>query len=94
MFVHKITEDDWYIKSYNLEDRRAAVITPTRPNSEDFVVLSDGTIIMAEGSKIYSIHPERDEYWQEVIDLAEYDINNINRMAVSRNRLVIVNSKT
>ena len=94
MFVHKMTDDTWYIKSYNLEERKATVITQTRPNSEDYVVLSDGTIIMAEGSKIYSIHPETDEYWNEVIDLAEFDITQISRLAVSRNRLVIVNSKS
>lgn len=94
MFVHKVTEDDWYIKSYSIEERRASIITQTRPNSEDFALLSDGTIIMGEGSKLFSIHPERDEYWKEIIDLSELDILNISRLAVSRNRLVLVNTKS
>ena len=93
LFVHKVTDDNWYIKSYNIEDKKATIITQTRPKSEDFAVLSDGTILMAEGSKIYSIHPERDEYWNEIADLAEFDITNISRLAVSRNRLILVNTK-
>jgi len=93
LFIHKISEDSWYIKSYNLEDKRASIITQTRPNSEDFVLLSDGTIIMGEGSKLFSIIPARDEYWTEIMDLAELDISNISRLAVSRNRLILVNTK-
>jgi len=48
---------------------------------------------MGEGSKLFSIHPERDEYWKEITDLAELDITNISRLAVSRNRLMLVNTK-
>lgn len=93
LFVHKISEETWYIKSYSIEDQKASIITQTRPNSEDFALLSDGTILMAEGSKMYSIHPTRDEYWKEIIDLEEWEISNITRLAVSRNRLILVNTK-
>ena len=91
-FIHKLSETDWYIKSYSLEENKASIVVETRPNSEDFALLSDGTLIMAEGSKIFSIHPSRDEYWKEVIDLADLDITNISRLAVSRNRLILVNT--
>ena len=93
LFVHKVTDEAWYIKSYNIEDRKATILTKTRTNSEDFALLSDGTIIMAEGSKLYSIHPSRDGNWHEIIDLADLDISNISRLAVSRNRFVLVNTK-
>ena len=93
MFVHKVSDETWYIKSYNIEDRRASIITKTRPNSEDFTLLSDGTIIMAEGSKLFSINPEREENWNEIADLAEFDILKITRLATSRNRLILVNTK-
>jgi Fe-S cluster biosynthesis and repair protein YggX len=93
LFVHKVSEDTWYIKSYNVDERRAKTIIQTRPNSEDFVLLPDGTIIMAEGSKIFSIQPESDTFWNEVIDVAELDITDISRIAVSRNRLILVNTK-
>jgi Fe-S cluster biosynthesis and repair protein YggX len=93
LFVHKVSPELWYIKSYNVEDKTATIVTQTRPDSEDFALLSDGTIIMAEGSKIYSIKPERDAYWIELIDVADLDITDISRIAVSRNRLILVNTK-
>jgi Fe-S cluster biosynthesis and repair protein YggX len=94
LFVHKVSDDIWLIKSYNVEDRIAKTVTQTIPNSEDFTLLSDGTIIMAEGSKIYSINPESETSWNEIIDLGDLDINNISRIATSRNRLILVNTKT
>ena len=90
--MHKVTPDTWYIKSYNVEDRIAKVITKTRPGSEDFVVLPDGTFLMAEKSKLYSIKPDTDEFWKEVADVSSYGINNVSRLAVSRNRLVMVDT--
>ena len=93
LFIHKVTEDIWFIKSYNVEEKKATIITQTRLGSEDFITLPDGTLIMAEKSKIYSIRPEIDEVWKEIIDLSEYDINKITRLAISRNRLVLVNTK-
>ncbi|MDF1696730.1 MAG: hypothetical protein P1U56_12890 [Saprospiraceae bacterium] len=93
LFVHKISEETWYIKSYNIEDRTARIITQTRPGSEDFVLLSNGTILMAEGSKLFSLRPEVDTFWNEIEDLSDYGILNINRLASSRNRLILVNSQ-
>jgi len=92
LFVHKVADDAWYIMSYNVEEDKAISITQTRPNSEDFALLPDGTIIMAEGSKVYAINPESDSHWNEIIDVAALDINNISRIAVSRNRLILVNT--
>ena len=93
LFVHKVSEDSWYIKSWSIEDKKATTITPTRPKSEEFTLLSDGTILMGEGSKVYSIHPSRDEYWKEVKDLSDLGITDISRLAVSRNKLILVSDK-
>ena len=92
LFVHKINSELWYIKSLNVDERKAKIVTQTRPGSEDFVVLPDGTLLMAEKSKLYAIHPEEDETWTELADLSSIDVNNISRLAVSRNRLILVNT--
>lgn len=92
LFIHKITDESWYIKSYDLESNKIDIVTRTRPGSEDFELLPGGRIIMAEESKIYSINPETDEYWTEIIDLAEFNIMNITRLASSRNRLILVDT--
>jgi len=92
LFIHKLSADDWYIKSYDVDSNNARIITKTVSGSEDFEVLNDGTFIMAAGSNVYSYHPERDTDWQLIADLTEYDIKNITRIAASRNKIIFVNS--
>ncbi|MEE9439386.1 MAG: hypothetical protein V3V14_10330 [Saprospiraceae bacterium] len=90
IFIHKVNKDVWYLKSYSPETQKTATIMATRPGSEDFELISDGTILMGEGSKIYSVNPNGGKHWTEVVNLEQYGINTITRMATSRNRLVIV----
>ncbi len=93
IFVHKVRPDLWYLKSYNPTTSEIVTIIQTLPDQEDFELLKDGTIIMASGSSIYSIRPTKNEAWTEVTDLYDYGINNITRIAVSRNKLILVNKK-
>lgn len=94
IFVHKVSESSWYLKKYDLKNQRATTICQTVPTSEDFEVLSDGTLIMGSGSKLYAMNPKNQSGWSEISDLSVYDIFDISRIAISRNRLVIVNTPT
>lgn len=80
-----------YIKSFNPYTKKSKNIIPTKTGSEDFAVLSEGTIIMGKGSKLYKYHPAYDTNWLEIADLRYYNIRNITRLAVSDdNKLAIV----
>ncbi|MFT6337204.1 MAG: hypothetical protein ACJATI_003966 [Halioglobus sp.] len=92
LFIHKISPEKSYIKSYNAETNDFTSIAETLAGSEDFELLNDGTFIMGSGSQLYKLNPEIDNSWLEVIDLAEFEIMNITRLAASRNRLVLVNN--
>ena len=92
IFVHKTSPETWYIKSLDPESNRITMITQTVTGSEDFELLSDGTYIMGKGSTLYFINPSRNDTWTEIVDLTEYGIMNINRLATSRNRLILVNN--
>lgn len=67
-------------------------VVPTRPNSEDFAVLYNGTILMGQDSELYSFRPGIDESWQLVADLRAYNISGITRLAISPNssRIAVV----
>jgi len=93
IFVHKVRSDLWYLKSYNPDTQETVTLIQTLPEAEDFEILVDGTILMGSGSTLKSINPIEDEYWQEVADLYPLGIENISRIAVSRNRLVLINKK-
>ena len=86
----------WQLVEQNLYrlNTPPTVIAPTIRNSEDFVILSDGSFLMGGGSKIYRFDPIRNPRWTEVVDLRFYGITNITRMAVNgAGKLAIVDRK-
>ncbi len=89
-FVHKMGDDRSYIKTYDFDTNKAKIITRSRPDSEDFTIAPGGVILMGEGSRIHSFSSERGT-WKEEVNLADYGITKITRMAISRGKLIIVN---
>lgn len=67
---------------YRLNDP-ARNIGETLPNQEDFTVLSDGTLLMGKGSKLYHFDPIRDRRWREIVDLRFYGIRKISRLTTN-----------
>ena len=91
--MSKAAVNTWNLVEQNLYrlNEPPRVITPTLPGSEDFVVLADGSYLMASDSKIYRFDPIRDPRWREVVDLRFYNLRNISRMAYNgRGQLAVV----
>ena len=92
VFVHKITDSNWMLKAMNRSTLQTQEIIRTLPGSEDFAILSDGTILMGRGSRLYKFHPVKDKDWVEMADLKNIGITSITRMAVSGDdKLAVVN---
>ncbi len=91
-FVHKIAENNWQINQFDLKTRQIAPIIKTLPNAEDLLWITDGTILMGQGSKLYKYKPGVDTEWQEIADFADAGIKNITRLAINpkNNRLAFV----
>ncbi len=83
VFVHKLTDDRWVIKAMDKNTLNVEEIAPTLPGSEDFVILSDGSLLMGKGSRLYTLHPLKNSEWKEVVDLKNIGIYNVSRMALS-----------
>lgn len=93
LFVHKITNENWYIKSYDLITKKYKIITETLPGSEDFEILNDGSILMGNGSTLYRfVDTGINSKWYVVSDFAELGISHITRMAISASKLLIINA--
>lgn len=90
VFVHKQSPEEWYIKSYNAEESKSTIITKTLTGAEDFELLSDGTILMGSGSKLFG-YSVAEGKWKEIADLSESGVTNIKRLASRRNSLIVVN---
>ena len=90
VFVHKVTSDRWVIKAMDKSTMKTDEIIRTLPGSEDFVILSNGTLLMGNGSRLYAYHPNRDSDWVEMVDLKSLGIYNITRMDARGRKLVLV----
>jgi hypothetical protein len=81
-FVQKATEQTWYIKAYDPAKKTTDILVKTPPGCEDFAVLSDGTLIAGNGSKLLQYKPGRQSDWIEIGDLSRYGVKKITRVAV------------
>ena len=94
LFVHKLSSQDWYLKKMDPGSGQVKILTKTLPGKEDFEVLPDGSIIMGNGGKLFRyVDRGVNEQWSQVDDLTGLGINNITRMAISEDRLLIVDAK-
>ncbi len=89
-FVYKRFDNRWSIRELNRVNFRTRDLVLTKANSEDFVILKDGTILMGQENKLYKYNLNFDTYWVEVADFAKYGIYDITRLAVKDNKLVLV----
>lgn len=88
LFVHKITPDHWILKSYNLTTEKSKQLAEMPLGTEDFTLDEAGTIYCASDSKLFKLLP--DGKWQKLADLMPLNIRNINRLAISKNKMAIV----
>lgn len=90
LFVHKILDDKWLLKSYSISKEKLLTIAEMPKKVEDFALLENGKIICAQNSKILLLEPDT-SIWKEVADLSSLGIRNINRLNLYKNSLIFVN---
>jgi hypothetical protein len=82
-FVHKISDQDWIIKAFDLRTREQSILIKTLPASEDYAWTPDGVLFMAKDSKLFKWEPSKDKVWQEVRDFSQDRFTRITRIAIS-----------
>ncbi len=92
-FIQKATKETWYIRALDPITNNMTTVIATLPNSEDFVLMPDGTFLMGHQGKLYAYRfGEPQAEWHEIADLSTLGINSIRRMAINRDldRIAIV----
>lgn len=76
---------------FSNESPKVPIIMPLN-QQEDFTLLKDGTLIMAEGAKIYRFHPDKNANWELLVDISHFSLKKITRMEIneSENKLILV----
>ena len=81
-FVHKVSDQEWLIKSFDLKAKAVATIIQTFPGVEDYAWTPAGDLLMANGAKLF-IRMKTDWAWQQIADYSNAGLKNITRIAVS-----------
>lgn len=90
-FIHKTNDQTWMLKEIDTYTYRTKDLIKTLPNSEDFILMDDGTYIMGNGSKLYKFNKYgSDQDWVEIADFQYYGIRNITRLALSSNGTIAI----
>lgn len=79
-FVHKVSDQEWVIKTFDLKTHEISSLTRTLPGSEEYAWTPAGTLLMAKDSKLFSWNP-KDPVWWELANFG--GLKNITRIAVS-----------
>ena len=89
-YVDKYSEEFWYLKELNADATRSEIVIKTRPGIEDFTLAGDGTYFMGDGSVLYQYHPDHQDGWRKVFDLAVFGVGEISRLAYYEGKLALV----
>ncbi|HVS80796.1 MAG TPA: hypothetical protein VHE60_03595 [Pyrinomonadaceae bacterium] len=82
-FVHKISDQEWVIKAFDLRMRTSASLIPTLPGVEDYAWMPSGALLVAKDSKLFAVIPLTGKDWSEVADFSKTGLKGITRIAVS-----------
>ena len=92
-FIQKATKETWYIRALDPITNNMTTIISCLPNSEDFVLMPDGTFLMGNQGKLFAYKfGDIPVEWREIANLTSLGISNIRRMAINRDldRIAIV----
>lgn len=81
-FVHKVSDQEWIIKAYDLESQKTTELIKTFSGVEDYAWTSAGDLLMAKDAKLF-LRKKSDWAWQEVADFSKAGLKTITRIAVS-----------
>lgn len=92
-FVHKMSDQEWIVKSFDLKTREIATIIKAFPAVEDYAWTPAGVLLMAKDSKLFA-RKKTDSPWVELADFSNAGLKRITRIAVSPkgDRIALVSS--
>lgn len=91
LFVQKPTEQTWFLKTWDPSTNAQEIVAKIPFGTEDFTLLSDGTMLCGQGPKLLQFNPRRDADWREIADLSRYNISKVTRLAASKDgKLAVV----
>ena len=82
-FVHKDPSAGWWVKELDPDTKASTSLVRTLDGSEDCTWTPDGTLLMAQGARLFAWRRGSDAGWEDVANLATAGVERITRLAVS-----------
>ncbi|WP_185969341.1 PD40 domain-containing protein [Aliiglaciecola sp. M165] len=82
-FVHRQTNGQVWIKELDPKTLSIRPLVPVMGSNHNYTWTPTGEILMIQQNVLYRVNPSSDETWAKVADLAEFQLTNANRLAVS-----------
>ena len=82
-FVQKTSPTTWHVARLDMHNLQISKLIETPTGSEDCAWTPDGTLLMAQGAKLYKWNAATDKEWQLMADLSSANVKQITRLAVS-----------
>ena len=91
-FVQKSGDSTWTVTELSLATGQTRPLVRTLRGVDQYAWTPDGTLLMAQGAKLYQWRPDRGAEWEEVADFTAAGLTNVTRLAVSPrgNQLALV----
>ncbi len=93
-FIHKESEDRWWVTRYDTKTHEQTRLVATLPGREDVAWTPMGDLLSGDGSRLYRWR-SGDDGWTEVADFADAGLGEISRIAVhpEGESLVVVSTR-
>lgn len=91
-YVHKVSPENWYLKTWDPEQNTYGVIEKMPAGVEDFCIFPENVWLCGSGPKLM-MHRPGTPGWQEIADLSRYGITKISRMDVNAAGLLVLVTK-
>ena len=83
-FVHRVSDQEWLIKTYDLDTHRIASLIKTLPGSEEYAWTPSGILLAAKDAKLFAWQPGVDKDWRLIADFASAGLKGITRIAINK----------
>lgn len=82
-FMQRHPDDSLWIKEFNPSSQAIRPLIQSKDGKKDYCWMTDRSLLIGSGSKLYRFNEKTDKNWQEIADLSSFGIKEITRMAVS-----------
>ncbi|SMD38937.1 WD40-like Beta Propeller Repeat [Reichenbachiella faecimaris] len=82
-FIHKESDDIWYVNSYDPSTDKVTYITECIKEAEDMTWSPDGTAFISNKQKIYKFNPTTDQSWKLVANMDSFNLSEASRLSIS-----------